>query len=195
MKIKTNPYLLWGKRILIYVLGLYLTAMGVVFSARSALGVSPVSSLGNVLFQIGRDAGAPAVVNLGNCTTAVFCLYLLVELLILRRDFKAEMLLQIVVSLLFGQLVNLNHLLKVAQSALNLAGDIAAQGVRDFQALSANRQIHKAFSPLEFLLKGGAHACRKTAGSAPPPVWHTTRAPQRHYALPERCWQEGAQVP
>ena len=107
MKIKKNPYLLWGKRILVYILGLYLTAMGVVFSARSALGVSPVSSLGNVLFQIGRDAGAPAVVNLGNCTTAVFCVYLVVELLILRRDFKAEMLLQILVSLLFGQLVNL----------------------------------------------------------------------------------------
>ena len=107
MKIKKNPYLVWGKRILVYVLGLYLTAMGVVFSARSALGVSPVSSLGNVIYQIGRSAGAPAVVNLGNCTTAVFCVYLLAELLILRRDFKAEMLLQIVVSLLFGQLVNL----------------------------------------------------------------------------------------
>ncbi len=107
MKIKTNPTLLWAKRLFIYVLGLYLTAMGVVFSARSALGVSPVSSLGNVLYQIGRSAGAPAVVNLGNCTTAVFCFYLLIELLILRRDFKAEMLLQIAVSLLFGQLVNL----------------------------------------------------------------------------------------
>ena len=107
MKIKTNPTLLWAKRLFIYVLGLYLVAMGVVFSARSALGVSPVSSLGNVLYQIGRSAGAPAVVNLGNCTTAVFCFYLLIELLILRRDFKAEMLLQIAVSLLFGQLVNL----------------------------------------------------------------------------------------
>ena len=107
MKIRTNPYLLWGKRIFIYILGLYLTAMGVVFSARSALGVSPVSSLGNVLYQIGLAAGAPAFVNLGNCTTAVFCVYLLAELLVLRRDFKAEMLLQILVSLLFGQLVNL----------------------------------------------------------------------------------------
>ena len=107
MRIRSNPYLLWGKRIVVYILGLFLTAMGVVFSARSALGVSPVSSLGNVLYQIGLSAGAPAVVNLGNCTTAVFCVYLLAELLVLRRDFKAEMLLQILVSLLFGQLVNL----------------------------------------------------------------------------------------
>ncbi len=109
MKIKTNPFLLWGKRILIYVLGLYLMAIGVVFSARSALGVSPVSSLGNVLYQIGRSAGAPGFVNLGNCTTAVFCLYLLAEFLLLLRDFKPVMLLQIAASLLFGQLVNLAY--------------------------------------------------------------------------------------
>ena len=107
MNIKTNPYLLWGKRIVVYVLGLYLVAVGVVFSARSALGVSPVSSLGNVLYQVALAAGAPAVFNLGNCTTAVFCIYLLVEFLVLLKDFKLEMLMQIIVSFLFGQLVNL----------------------------------------------------------------------------------------
>ena len=107
MKTKTNPLLLWGKRILVYVLGMYLMAIGVVCSSRSALGVTPVSSLGNVLYQIGASAGAPAFVNLGNCTTAVFCLYLVIEFLILRRDFKPAMLLQVAASLLFGQLVNL----------------------------------------------------------------------------------------
>ena len=98
---------LWGRRLLVYVLGLYIMAIGVVFSARSSLGVSPVSSLGNVLYQIGKAAGAPSFVNLGNCTTAAFCLYLLVELIILGREFKPAMLLQVLVSLLFGQLVNL----------------------------------------------------------------------------------------
>ena len=107
MKTKTNPLLLWGKRLLIYVLGMYLMAIGVVCSSRSALGVTPVSSLGNVLYRIGVSAGAPSFVNLGNCTTAVFCLYLVVEFLILRRDFKPAMLLQVAASLLFGQLVNL----------------------------------------------------------------------------------------
>ena len=106
-KLNRSELLLWGKRLLIYVVGLYFMAIGVVFSARSNLGVSPVSSLGNVLFRIGQDAGAPDYVNLGNCTTAVFCLYLIVELLILGKNFKPAMLLQIVVSLLFGQLVNL----------------------------------------------------------------------------------------
>ena len=107
MKKKTNPLLLWGKRLLIYVLGLYIMAAGVVCSSRSALGVTPVSSLGNVLYLIGKSAGAPGFVNLGNCTTGVFCLYLLAEFLVLRRDFKPAMLLQVAAALLFGQLVNL----------------------------------------------------------------------------------------
>ena len=107
MNTSTSPLLLWIKRLLIYILGLFLMAAGVVFSARSSLGVSPVSSLGNVLYQIGQSAGAPAFVNLGNCTTAVFCVYLLAELLLLGKNFKPAMLLQIAVSLLFGQLVNL----------------------------------------------------------------------------------------
>ena len=107
MKQNSGLLLPWLKRLLIYVLGMYLMAIGVVFSSRSDLGVSPVSSLGNVLYLIGRSAGAPAFVNLGNCTTGVFCLYLLAEALILGREFKPLMLLQIAASLLFGQLVNL----------------------------------------------------------------------------------------
>ena len=98
---------LWAKRLLIYLVGLYLMAIGVVFSARSNLGVSPVGSLANVLYQIGLSIGAPAYINLGNCTIAVYCLYILVEALLLRRDFKPQMLLQLVASFLFGQLVNL----------------------------------------------------------------------------------------
>ena len=107
MNTKSRPILVLGKRLFIYVLGLYIMAVGVVFSSRSALGVTPVSSLGNVLYQIGASAGAPSFVNLGNCTTAVFCLYLVAEFLVLRRDFKPAMLLQVVAALLFGQLVNL----------------------------------------------------------------------------------------
>lgn len=98
---------LWAKRIFVYLLGLYCMAIGVVFSARSALGVSPVGSLANVLYQIALDKNLPGYINLGNCTIAVYCLYILVEFLILRRDFKPQMLLQLVASFLFGQLVNL----------------------------------------------------------------------------------------
>ncbi len=91
--------LLWSKRLLIYFLGLFIMAVGVVFSVKSALGVSPVTCLANVVSQI-------TAINLGVCTTAVYCLYILVEVIILRRDFKPEMLLQIVASFVFGSLVS-----------------------------------------------------------------------------------------
>lgn len=90
----------WGKRLLVYLAGLFLMAVGVVFSVRSSLGVSPVTCLANVVHQItGQD--------LGICTTAVYCLYILAELLLLGRRFQPRMLLQIVASFLFGSLVSL----------------------------------------------------------------------------------------
>lgn len=97
--------ILWAKRLLVYLVGLYCMAIGVVFSATSSLGVSPVGSLANVIYQIGLDLNI-SFVSLGNCTTAVYCLYILVELLILRREFKPQMLLQLVASILFGWMVN-----------------------------------------------------------------------------------------
>ena len=106
-KLDTKFITLWARRLLVYLVGLYCMAIGVVFSATSNLGVSPVGSLANVLYQIGLAVGAPSYVNLGNCTIAVYCLYILTELIILRRDFKPTMLLQLVASFLFGWLVNL----------------------------------------------------------------------------------------
>ncbi len=111
MRTSINPLLLWGKRLLIYILGVFLMAIAAVLSARSSLGVGPVNSLGNVLYQVGRAAGAPAYINLGNCTTAVFCLYMFTEYILLLREFRPAMLLQIVASLLFGQFVNLASLM------------------------------------------------------------------------------------
>lgn len=92
--------LLYLKRGVVYILGLFIMAIGVVFSVKSALGVSPVTCLANVVHQI-------SAIDLGVCTTAVYCLYILVEIVILRREFKASMLLQILASTFFGLLVSL----------------------------------------------------------------------------------------
>ena len=89
----------WMKRGLVYFLGLFIMALGVVFSVKSSLGVSPVTSLANVTHQITGIA-------LGVCTTGTYCFYILVEVLILGKDFKASMLLQILASFFFGLLVS-----------------------------------------------------------------------------------------
>lgn len=107
MKISREFLTLWAKRLLVYFVGLFIMAVGVVFSVRSALGVSPVTCLANVTYQIFGVSMNIAALNLGVCTTLTYCLYILVELLILRREFKANMLLQIVASTIFGFMVNL----------------------------------------------------------------------------------------
>ena len=101
-----STILRWSKRLLVYFLGLFIMAVGVVFSVKSALGVSPVTCLANVVYQISLDAGFPAA-DLGLCTTAVYCLYILAEFILLRRDFQPQMLLQIAASFFFGTLVSL----------------------------------------------------------------------------------------
>lgn len=99
--------LLWGKRALVYVLGLFIMAIGVVFSVKSALGVSPVTCLANVVYQIFGVTKGISLLSLGVCTTLTYCIYILVEILILRKDFRPKMLLQIVASTIFGFTVNL----------------------------------------------------------------------------------------
>lgn len=99
--------LLWGKRALVYFLGLFIMAIGVVFSVKSALGVSPVTCLANVVYQIFGVTRGITALSLGVCTTLTYCVYILAEFLILRREFEPKMLLQIVASTIFGFAVNL----------------------------------------------------------------------------------------
>ena len=100
----------WGKRLLLYVGGLFFIAMGIAFSARSGLGVAPVGSPANVLYEIGKSRGlSESVFNLGNWTFAVYGVYILAQVVLLRRRFQPIQLLQLVVSYLFGFLVNLTR--------------------------------------------------------------------------------------
>ncbi len=95
---KKLDWLVWGKRGLVYCLGLFFMALGVVFSVKSGLGVSPVTGLANVVSRISG-------LEMGVCTTLTYCFYILVELVILRRDFRPSMLLQVLASFFFGLLV------------------------------------------------------------------------------------------
>ncbi len=106
--IDKNTVLLWAKRLLVYCCGLFCIAAGIAVSAKSGLGVSPVGSPANVLYQIGLDRGLPqSFFNLGNWTIITYCVYILLQVLLLGRKFKPVQLLQLAVSLLFGKLVNL----------------------------------------------------------------------------------------
>lgn len=88
------------RRIVLYVVGLLILAFGVAFSVNSNLGVSPVNSLPYVISQILK-------VDLGVCVTSVFSCYILIQILLLRKNFRWIDLTQMVFSTLFGYFVDL----------------------------------------------------------------------------------------
>jgi uncharacterized membrane protein YczE len=83
------------RRILLYVLGLFLLSLGVALSIRSNLGVSPTSSVSYVLSSI-------TGFTIGSVTLAYFLILILAQKIILGREFHAKNYLQIFFSSIFG---------------------------------------------------------------------------------------------
>lgn len=88
-----------GKRLPLFFGGIFCLAMGAALSVKSNMGVSPVNSLP---YTISLITGA----GLGLCTTLVFTGLILLQIPILRRDFKPVRFLQLVCSVSFGCFVD-----------------------------------------------------------------------------------------
>lgn len=86
-------------RVIVYILGVFLLALASVLSIKSKLGVSPISSLPFSLTKVSN-------LSLGIASTTLFIFYVIMQIIILKRDFKKIQLLQIIFAILFGQLVN-----------------------------------------------------------------------------------------
>lgn len=84
------------KRYAVCILGLFFSAQGVAITKLGALGVSPISSVANVM-----SLRLPAL-SLGNWLIIWNCVLILGQILILRRKFQPIQLLQIPLSFLFG---------------------------------------------------------------------------------------------
>lgn len=88
------------KRYLIFLIGLFINALGVSFITKANLGTSPISSIPYVL-------SLKFPFSLGEFTIAFSIFLILLQLLILRKKFRAEHWLQIPVSILFGYFIDL----------------------------------------------------------------------------------------
>ncbi|MGM9563248.1 MAG: YitT family protein [Faecousia sp.] len=84
------------RRYLIFILGLFFAGIGVAFTKSSELGVSPISSVANIMSL------KYSVMSLGNWLIVWNCVLIVGQIVILRRDFKVYQLLQIPLSFLFG---------------------------------------------------------------------------------------------
>ena len=94
------------KRYVIFLVGLFVNSLGVSLITKASLGTSPISSIPYVL-----SLSFPF--TLGNFTIFFSIFLILLQLLILRKNFKLEHVLQIPVSIVFGYFIDLTMLLFV----------------------------------------------------------------------------------
>ena len=92
------------KRYVIFLIGLFVNSLGVSLITKASLGTSPISSIPYVL-----SLSFPF--TLGNFTIFFSIFLILLQLLILRKNFKLEHVLQIPVSIVFGYFIDLTMLL------------------------------------------------------------------------------------
>lgn len=88
------------KRIIIYLIGLLIIAVGINLSKLSSLGISPVSSIPGVL-----SAKFPQA-SLGSMVIVVYCVLVLAQLVVLRKKFKLKNILGVPVAIIFGLMVD-----------------------------------------------------------------------------------------
>ncbi|MCM1365059.1 MAG: DUF6198 family protein [Faecalibacterium sp.] len=85
-----------AKRYVLFIISLFFSALGVAFIKHGELGVSPISSVANVL-----SYKFPSL-SLGSWLIIWNCLLIIGQIVILRKKFKPIQLLQIPLSFLFG---------------------------------------------------------------------------------------------
>lgn len=94
-----------ARRILIYCAGLFIMAMGVSFSGTADLGMSPVNSIPYVLSEIFT------ALSMGNWIIVIFSVYIIMQFLLLGRNFQPWRILQLICTTLFGYFTDFTNLL------------------------------------------------------------------------------------
>lgn len=101
-------------RIPMYFIGLFILTIGIAFSVKSDLGVSPVSSIPYTLTVVWG-------VEMGFATVLFHIALVLIQFLLLRKRFKPKNLLQIAVGIVFGLFTSLcNYLVMLIPSSENI---------------------------------------------------------------------------
>lgn len=100
-KIKSEHYIV---RFIVYIIGLFIMTLGVSMSVKSDLGVSPVSSIPYTITCIFG-------LEMGKATILFHIFLVIIQIFILRKEFKAKNLLQVVVGILFGYFTTFSNYL------------------------------------------------------------------------------------
>lgn len=88
-----------AKRYLLLLVGLSIMAFGVAFSIKASLGTSPISSVPYVVSLF-------TPLTVGTATIVMHCVFILLQILILRRNYHPIQLMQLPVAVFFGYLTD-----------------------------------------------------------------------------------------
>lgn len=94
---KTHIYII--QRYLLLLAGLSIMAFGVAFSIKASLGTSPISSVPYVVSLF-------APLTVGTATIIMHCVFILLQILILRKKYHPIQLMQLPVAFFFGYLTD-----------------------------------------------------------------------------------------
>ncbi|WP_294548131.1 DUF6198 family protein [uncultured Pseudoflavonifractor sp.] len=94
-----NKIKAYVKRYILLCVGLVIMAFGVAFSIKAGLGTSPISSLPYVLSQF-------TPLTVGTATIAMHVTLIVLQILLLRRQYDPVQLIQLPVALIFGGLTD-----------------------------------------------------------------------------------------
>lgn len=94
-----------AKRYLLFIVSLFISAMGVAMSKKSELGVSPISSVPNILSMKFTALSLGAWLIIWNCVMIIG------QIILLRRKFQLIQLLQVPLSFLFGWFTDISALI------------------------------------------------------------------------------------
>lgn len=120
---RTAVYVL--RRYLLLCAGLAIMAFGVAFSIKASLGTSPISSVPYVVSLF-------APLTVGTATIVMHCVFILLQILILRRQYHPIQLMQLPVAVFFGYMkVGFDVTLVVTACILSLVFTGHLQGVRE----------------------------------------------------------------
>lgn len=149
------------KRYVVCIIGLFFSGIGIAFTKHGELGVTPISSVANVMsFKIPD-------LSLGQWLIIWNCVLILVQILILRKDFQIVQLLQVPISFLFGWFTDIgmwmvssipvpnypSRLLMLAIGIVILAFGIALSVIADV-VLNSGEAVVKAVSQKSGLIFG-----------------------------------------
>ena len=87
------------KRYLLLLVGLSIMAFGVAFSIKASLGTSPISSVPYVVSLF-------TPLTVGTATITMHCVFILLQILILRKNYHPIQLMQLPVAFFFGYLTD-----------------------------------------------------------------------------------------